>query len=87
MARKSGRLPKRFPVGTKYVLEGKTDSAGTFHITARYVLLRDGRHIDLAPRTVRKLRCAPSIVPRRPLATRGRPKRELPRGAAPSTAA
>jgi hypothetical protein len=36
------RLPSRFPVGTRFVIEGR---AG--RIKSRYVEFPDGRHIDL----------------------------------------
>jgi hypothetical protein len=35
-------LPNHFPIGTRYVIEGR---AG--HPVARYIELPDGRHIDL----------------------------------------
>lgn len=36
------QLPSNFPIGTRYVIEGR---AG--HLVSRYIELPDGRHIDL----------------------------------------
>jgi hypothetical protein len=41
------RLPKRFPVGTKYVIEGKSAGKGGVHVVSRYVVFPDGRCFDL----------------------------------------
>ena len=49
------RLPSRFPVGTRYVVEGRSSAEGRLHIHSRYLEFPDGRHvelpIDLAERT------------------------------------
>ena len=42
MSSQAVRLPKKFPVGTRYVIEGR---AG--HIQLRYLEFPDGRHIEL----------------------------------------
>ena len=42
MRSQSVRLPDRFPVGTRYVVEGQN---GRIHL--RYLEFPDGRHIDL----------------------------------------
>jgi len=42
MSSQAVRLPKKFPVGTRYVIEGR---AG--HIQSRYLEFPDGRHIEL----------------------------------------
>ena len=42
MSSQAVRLPKEFPVGTRYVIEGR---AG--HIQSRYLEFPDGRHVDL----------------------------------------
>ena len=58
----AARIPKRVPVGTKYVIEGKRRGDGEVHVFTRYVVFPDGRCFDL-----------PSDVP--PLAApRRRPK-------------
>jgi hypothetical protein len=43
----SARLPKRLPLGTRYIVEGQTDAQGQFQIFARYVLFPNGRRLDL----------------------------------------
>ena len=42
MSSQAVRLPKEFPVGTRYVIEGR---AG--HIQSRYLEFPDGRHVEL----------------------------------------
>lgn len=41
------RIPDRFPVGTKYVVEGRRDTSGA-QVFVRYIEFPDGRHVDLA---------------------------------------
>ena len=48
VSRKSNRLPKRFPVGTTYVVEGRGGENGHLGIFSRYVVLPGGRRINLA---------------------------------------
>jgi len=43
----SRRLPKRFPVGARYVVEGRSDTHDMLRVLSRYVLLPDGRRIDV----------------------------------------
>jgi hypothetical protein len=49
------RLPSRFPVGTRYVVEGRSGGEGRLHIQSRYLEFPDGRHValplDLTERT------------------------------------
>ena len=47
MALLPGDLPSRFPVGTRYVVEGRGGGRGTLHIHLRYLEFPDGRHIEL----------------------------------------
>jgi hypothetical protein len=42
MAQEASRLPSRFPIGTRYVIEGR---AGL--ISLRYLEFPDGRKVDL----------------------------------------
>jgi hypothetical protein len=42
MSSQAVRLPKEFPVGTRYVIEGRGG-----HIQSRYLEFPDGRHVDL----------------------------------------
>ena len=43
----SDRLPSRFPVGTRYVVEGRSGPPGRLRIQSRYLEFPDGRHVDL----------------------------------------
>ncbi len=43
----TARLPKRVPVGTKYVVKGKGCGDGQVHIFSRYLVFPDGRCLDL----------------------------------------
>ena len=40
-------LPSRFPVGTRYVVEGRGGNRGRLRIRLRYLEFPDGRHIQL----------------------------------------
>ena len=42
------RLPRRFPVGTRYVVEGR-GGPKRLHVKSRYLEFPDGRHVDLPP--------------------------------------
>jgi hypothetical protein len=58
--RKSKRLPTRFPVGTKYVLEGRGA------LVSRHIEFPDGRRLELAPRASATCICLEretSVVP------------------------
>jgi hypothetical protein len=46
-SRKPGRLPKRFPVGTTYVVEGCGGENGHLQVFSRYVVLPSGECINL----------------------------------------
>jgi hypothetical protein len=46
--RQPSRLPKRFPVGTTYVVEGRTGQNGGFRVFSRYVVLPSGARINVA---------------------------------------
>lgn len=41
------QLPSRFPVGTRYVVEGSRLLRGGLRVRSRYLELPDGRHFDL----------------------------------------
>ena len=66
------RLPKSFPVGTVYVVEGKGGEQGRLDVSARYVMMPGGKRIDVAPKP-RGAAAAASV--RRPLrlVSSGRP--------------
>jgi hypothetical protein len=63
MASLADHLPSRFPVGTRYVIEGRGGGDGRMHIHLRYLEFPDGRHVDLPIETAARTR------PRRPRAT------------------
>jgi hypothetical protein len=48
----SQRLPKRFPVGTRYVVEGRA-GGGRFIVHLRYLQLPDGRRLALPLEAIR----------------------------------
>ena len=45
---KLNRLPKRFPVGTTYVVEGQGGEHGQLLVSSRYVVLPGGQRIEIA---------------------------------------
>jgi hypothetical protein len=45
---KPNRLPKRFPIGTTYVVEGRGGEHGDLRVYSRYVVLPGGQRINLA---------------------------------------
>jgi hypothetical protein len=45
---KPNRLPKRFPVGTTYVVEGQGGEHGQLLVSSRYVVLPGGQRIEIA---------------------------------------
>jgi len=47
VSRKRARLPKRFPVGTTYVVEGRGGESGHLRVYSRYVVLPSGERINL----------------------------------------
>jgi hypothetical protein len=42
------RLPKSFPVGARYVVEGRGGETGDLRVFSRYVVLPNGQRINLA---------------------------------------
>jgi hypothetical protein len=44
----TGRLPNRFPVGTRYVVEGRGVGRGRLRVASRYLEFPNGRHVDLS---------------------------------------
>ncbi|HKY87776.1 MAG TPA: hypothetical protein VJL90_13515 [Pseudorhodoplanes sp.] len=45
-------LPREFPEGTRFVVEGRPDPDGKTRIVSRYLVFPDGRRVDLpAPRS------------------------------------
>jgi hypothetical protein len=50
MAYSSSRLPSRFPVGTKFVIEGKRGGEGQVQVFSRYLEFPDGTFVRLPKR-------------------------------------
>ena len=50
MAFSSSRLPSRFPVGTKFVIEGKRGGEGEVQVFSGYLEFPDGRLFRLPKR-------------------------------------
>ena len=59
MAYRSSRLPTRFPVGTKFVIEGRPGGKGKMQVFSRYLEFPDGTTIRLPKRPV-PLKSAPA---------------------------
>ena len=47
MRSSADRLPSRFPIGTRYVVEGRGGGQGTLRIHLRYLEFPDGRQVEL----------------------------------------
>ena len=47
ISRTPSRLPRRFPVGATYVVEGFGGGEGPLRVVARYVVLPGGRRINV----------------------------------------
>ncbi len=69
MAYGSSRLPSRFPVGTKFVIEGKRGGEGQVQVYSRYLEFPDGTFFRLPLRPAKR-KSAPAG--RRSRRTRGR---------------
>jgi hypothetical protein len=48
------RLPSRFPVGTKFVIEGKRGGEGQVHVVSRYLEFPDGTFFPLPVRPTKR---------------------------------
>lgn len=45
--REMSRLPKRFPAGSVYVVEGHGGQYGRLRVSTRYVIMPGGRRVDI----------------------------------------
>ena len=54
MAYSSSRLPSRFPVGTKFVIEGKRGGEGQVQVFSRYLEFPDGTFFPLPVRPAKR---------------------------------
>jgi len=68
-------LPKQFPVGTTYVVEGRGGEHGDLRVFSRYVVLPGGQRINLANDFGRA-----SARPASPRARRGRSSNQAHNG-------
>jgi hypothetical protein len=59
MAYSLGRLPSRFPVGTKFVIEGKRRGEGQVQVFSRYLEFPDGTFLPLPARPTAQKGAAP----------------------------
>lgn len=59
----AARIPTRVPVGTKYVIEGKSQGAGQVQIFSRTLVFPDGRRFELPPDVPPDV--PPAAMPRR----------------------
>jgi len=50
MSHRTGGLPSRFPVGTKFVIEGKRSGKGQVQVYTRYLEFPDGTFLRLPNR-------------------------------------
>ena len=50
MAQSSGRLPTRFPVGTKFVIEGRPGDGGLLLVFCCFIEFPDGTRLKLPKR-------------------------------------
>ena len=73
----SSRLPSRFPVGTKFVIEGQRLVEGQVQIFRRFIEFPDGTHFRLPTRPDKRLAKRKSAAPpRRTRAARRHPAAE-----------
>jgi hypothetical protein len=76
--RLSEHLPRRLPIGAKYVVEGYGGAEGNLRVIARYVLLPDGHRINVpsdVPRpAARALASRRSSLSQRSQSKRSQPK-------------
>lgn len=54
MASSSSRLPSRFPVGTKFVIEGRRGGKGKVQVYSRYIEFPDGTFLPLPTHPVQR---------------------------------
>jgi len=72
MAYGSGRLPSRFPVGTKFVIEGKRGGEGQVQVFSRYLEFPDGTFFQLPVRPAKRNKRKPPPAGRRARRSRSR---------------
>ena len=65
MTSRSDRLPNRFPVGTKFVIEGRSGGEGQVQVFKRYIELPDGTFFALPRHSVVQRKSGPPALPPR----------------------
>ena len=63
MTMSANRLPDQFPIGTKYVVEGRGGGDGNLRVFSRYIVMPDGRRIDLPADFARRGAAAGAVSP------------------------
>ena len=64
MTSRSDRLPSRFPVGTKFVIEGRSGGEGQMQVFKRYIELPNGIFFALPARSVQRKSSPRALPPR-----------------------
>jgi hypothetical protein len=54
MAFSVSRLPSRFPVGTKFIIEGRQAGEGEVQVFKRFLEFPDGRHLRLPAQPLKR---------------------------------
>jgi hypothetical protein len=65
MAYRSSSLPSRFPVGTKFVIEGSPRGEGQVQVSRRYLEFPDGSCVRLPARPAKRQAKGPAKRPGR----------------------
>lgn len=73
------RLPRRLPIGARYVVEGYGGGEGKLRVIARYLLLPDGNRINVPGELSRPASPLAQAGRRRSDLKRARPKRRSPK--------
>jgi hypothetical protein len=64
MTSRSDRLPSRFPVGTKFVIEGRSGGEGQVQVFKRYIELPNGTFFALPTHSAQR-KSGPRALPPR----------------------
>ena len=65
MTSRSDRLSRRFPVGTKFVIEGRSGGEGQMQVFKRYIELPNGTFFALPAHSVQQKSTPRALPPRR----------------------
>jgi len=75
LQRSPARLPRRLPIGARYVVEGYGGGEGKLRVIARYLLLPDGNRINVPGELSRPASPLAKAARRRSDSKQSRPKR------------